>query len=77
MATYWYVSTSSWCNIAESESALVHSYVNENEDEMLSDVGTSLRSVIVSALYLARVVQGRDQSEEVIVFSCTRKMNLK
>jgi hypothetical protein len=41
---------------------------------MLSDVGTSLRSVIVSALYLARVVQGRDQSEEAIVCSCTRKI---
>ena len=62
MATYWYMPTRSWCNIVASESALVHSYVNENEDEVLSDDGTSLRSLIVPAIYLVRV-QGRDQSD--------------
>jgi hypothetical protein len=75
MATYWYVPTRSWCSIVVSKSALVHSY--EDEDEVLADDGTSLRSVIVSALYLVRVVQGRDQSEEVITVSCSSKVNLK
>jgi hypothetical protein len=77
IATYWYVPTSSWCNIVASESALFHSYVDEDEDEVLPDDGTSLRSVIVSALYLVRVGQVHDQSEGAIIVSCSQKMKVK